>query len=604
MTRRMRDLAVVVVLCATVCSVARGQVNIDRRLQYIWGRLHRTKDAKEVDELLNELAGFARDKNLPLEKRVHAGTIVGHWLAGGRGKKYRTPERVELAEKVSNEAIAEVGPHPERTLKSDQLRHFLACYLDLAILKVESAGERGLAACEAILASQCDAPYKLVAYVTKAQTLVVMERYQEAADAYDEYRTALQGVIGNKKYAKVKDLIHPTDIASTYVTPAYVRAGRPKGAVQLGMTALRVSDTEYMIRYVGSIVGALGADPETIEPLLGEMAVRLDASAPAFDEILAIYSKCLMTRGRSDQALAAAKLRYNVCPLSEVNAAIESVGSCLRAADLDVERMTQFVNFQQFGAEGADGKVGTPDDLKDPLAAVNAKLPADVEKALRAKLDEPLTARHDAQLYQALKDRGSLHLALGEYPQTLRYYKSAYNVATMARTREASALIPRALKAMDGNLIRANAYLNYQKYGPAGKDGKAGTEDDLKDPTPKIDAKLPASVVQALRGGLAGRKTGPAAVQYRGFCHLAIEEYQEAAGQFRILFVNSGNDQRSLLNAINSLAALIKAWDGHLCRANQYLLYQKHGSAGPEGKPGSLENPLKDVLKEIQSANR
>ena len=36
-----------------------------------------------------------------------------------------------------------------------------------------------------------------------------------------------------------------------------------------------------------------------------------------------------------------------------------------------------------------------------------------------------------------------------------------------------------ALMAMDGHMARANQYLLYQHYGPAGPDGLVGTADDV-----------------------------------------------------------------------------------------------------------------------------
>ena len=41
--------------------------------------------------------------------------------------------------------------------------------------------------------------------------------------------------------------------------------------------------------------------------------------------------------------------------------------------------------------------------------------------------------------------------------------------------------------------------------------------------------------------------------------------------------------------------ASIKAIDGHVLRANQYLLYQKHGEAGPDGAKGT-DDDLTDPL--------
>ena len=43
-----------------------------------------------------------------------------------------------------------------------------------------------------------------------------------------------------------------------------------------------------------------------------------------------------------------------------------------------------------------------------------------------------------------------------------------------------------ALKAVQGNTTAGDAYLDFQRFGPAGRDGIAGNQDDLTDPLAKF----------------------------------------------------------------------------------------------------------------------
>jgi len=584
-------------------SLGYASTQVEKRMQAIWREINTTRQFNEMDKLFEDLAAIARDKKLDRETRLKAGVMIAHGLASPRGRKYYlNPSRGKLAAEVGRVVLEDVGPHPERILDYKLLRGFLGCYRDLALIGFKDTGEIGVSVCDGVLESGCDVARKAVAQSSKAQTLAAMKRWKEAAEAYDAYGKYLEQIAGDPKYRGLRHLVHPEDVDVDFIVATYAGAGRAGDANALAAKAMKACDAPYIIERASKIMCESSVSTAALEAPLAEIAARLDVSAISFDRMLDMYSKGLMSKGNVTEALAFAKLRYNTCPLSEVNQAIEAVGACLRMADLDMERMTQFVSFQKFGPEGPDGKIETTDDLENPLKAVKIALPDKLEERLRARLEAPLPTDAGARVYDELTGRGSCCLVLGDYDQALRYYKSAYNVAPMSEMREASALIPRVLKAVDGNLIRANAYLQYQKYGPSGEDGKAGTEDDLTDPTPEIEAELSPEVRQALRAACDRSATSIGAMLNRAHCLLALEDYKRAMGQFRMIFVKSGADERSLLQSINGFATLIKAWDGHLCRANQYLLYQKHGSAGPEGKPGSLENPLKDVLKEIQAA--
>ena len=71
------------------------------------------------------------------------------------------------------------------------------------------------------------------------------------------------------------------------------------------------------------------------------------------------------------EAVAEFKLAYQLCPVEEkaVQQAVDDAAVGLRAYHGTVLAAQKFLEFQQYGPNGADGKKGTEDDIDDPLKA-------------------------------------------------------------------------------------------------------------------------------------------------------------------------------------------------------------------------------------------
>ncbi|MCZ7649187.1 MAG: tetratricopeptide repeat protein [Planctomycetota bacterium] len=84
----------------------------------------------------------------------------------------------------------------------------------------------------------------------------------------------------------------------------------------------------------------------------------------------------------------------------------------------------------------------------------------------------------------------------------------------------------------------------------------------------------------------------------KGVVELWVEEGKaaEALKAAKSLYDVASND-RLLIEACTIAAAQLKAVDGHLQRANEFLKFQKFGPLGPDGKPGGDDpsNPLAEV---------
>ena len=380
------------------------------------------------------------------------------------------------------------------------------------------------------------------------------------------------------------------------ISQAYLALKRPQEAVAAltaGMKRFEADPTSIkkltpMLRYV---------DESQVVDIL-PYCVRDGATA---DSVLAGIAQRTLQSGNVNGALAYAKLCYSTAPIEGSTAAMELVAKCLTAVDMDPTKATQFLQFQKYGVAGEDGKVGTADDCRDDLASIPNPLPAHVTAALEDRLKGMIPAA--GSIYTILRDRGAIYLVMGKSKEALRSFRSAYDAASIAEVKEGSALVPRALKSLDGTVVRANAYLLYQKHGPNGPDGQRGTADDINDPlADDILPELPQDVQNALLAITANKAQTVAAYQQRGFAWLALGEYEKGLDQLRGAFVFAAQG-KGQAEAIEGIAAAIKAFDGHVLRANQYLLFQSHGANGPDKKLGTeddLANPFPAILKEIK----
>ena len=343
---------------------------------------------------------------------------------------------------------------------------------------------------------------------------------------------------------------------------------------------------------LAAVIPQAGLDEAKLLATLTQVVTYPKAVKPILNMLIARRTEA----GDAVGALAYAKLYYDLAPLDEIEGAIEVVSRCMRTVDMDVVRTNQFLEFQKFGPGGPDGKAAGKEALVNPLAGVKSPLPPETLKALGDLAAKTVPAGE--RVYEPLRDRGTLALALGRPEEALALYRAAYSAASIGQVKEVSALAPRALKAIDGGVWRVNLYLKYQKCGPAGEDGTAGNADDLTDPLAQEKLPpLPEDVTRAL-GAVAAKSGGAMNLcEARGYAFLAMGQYGKGFNQMRAAFAAASSDPKMLARGIEDVASAIKAYDGHVHRANQYLLYQKQNGKTPDGK--AMENPLPVIMAEI-----
>jgi len=577
----------VVAVCVLVASsVALGEESFAIRIKGI--NLAATKaKGNECLKVVDQYMELAEDEKLSAGDRLAALQACFQFVAGAtrREKVEGLGEKAEEAFAFYRSKLAGSDPAIERGFVDSYVRAVLGRQLSV---NKERAGEfiKIVDACEKALNSNKDDP---CADLERGFLLTTAGSYEDALKAYERYLSA----------SKTPSYYAFAEMAQCDL--ALKRAPEALAVIAAGMKALE-SNPPAVGRLAMLIPRALeagDADVEKAVALLPGCVVNVTVCG----RVMTAVAQRKLRDGQMGPALGYARLCYVTAPIEDSTAPMELVAKCLTATDMDPAKAAAFLDYQKYGTAGEDGKPGTADDCKDLLANVANPLPPAVIAALEAQLKTMVPG--PSTVYATLRDRGVIYLALGKPLDALRSFRSAYDAASIAQVKEGSALVPRALKAVDGSVFRANAYLLYQKHGASGPDGKAGTPDDLTDPLAKLALPpLPAEVQAALRQITQDKTQTAVGYQQRGFAYLALGEYEKGFDQMRGAYVFAGQGA-SQAQAIEAIAAAIKAFDGNVMRANQYLLYQSHGANGPDKKAGTaddLVNVFPDVLKEIKKS--
>jgi hypothetical protein len=162
-------------------------------------------------------------------------------------------------------------------------------------------------------------------------------------------------------------------------------------------------------------------------------------------------------------------------------------------------------------------------------------------------------------------------------------------------------LIAGMLKDMDKNVTRANAFIDFQTYGPWGKDGKPGAAGVLANPLTAVGYPSYAAREQAFAKAQAGGDDVAFARQralmcmYTGHPGQAVKYYADALrrslpGNFKDI-------------ANETIALGVRGVHGHCCDLDRFYAFVRYGPAGPDGNLGTADD-LKDPFAELGVAPR
>ena len=158
------------------------------------------------------------------------------------------------------------------------------------------------------------------------------------------------------------------------------------------------------------------------------------------------------------------------------------IADCLKNLDDNLVRANQMINYQRFGPAGEDRKSGTDDDLKNPLDAFGYPTYPERERALASVRE----AAGDTA--QAARLRAFTYLYTGHPKLALRHFLDAFSRTTSSSDlkRYGSDLLLIGVRAAQGHGVGFEKFVAFVNFGPAGRDGKQGTADDLDDPFARL----------------------------------------------------------------------------------------------------------------------
>ena len=225
-----------------------------------------------------------------------------------------------------------------------------------------------------------------------------------------------------------------------------------------------------------------------------------DITAYAFDAQSRIV-EAQTAKGDFPAALGAARILLDAAGDSgRLAAAIQKVAAALKAVDKNLGRANRFILYQKHGPAGEDGKPGTADDLKDPLAKL-AYPPCPKRRQALAKACD--RARDDARAWVR---RAVACTYTGRPREALAMYLDAF---ARSDSREfgqiGKEMILVGVRAVQGHPHGLDRFFDFVNFGPDGPDAKPKTADDLRDPFAELGFK--AGDLRSSRPGGSAKPT-------------------------------------------------------------------------------------------------
>ncbi len=169
------------------------------------------------------------------------------------------------------------------------------------------------------------------------------------------------------------------------------------------------------------------------------------ASTSTVEALLTHRVRALLEAGKARQALAEAKSLFNISTMAGTGNAILLVGECLRAAYPNDPALAR-----RFRAEQVEAASPTQ----------QAKVESTILKGIEVSPHyAAAVTRHAPEEYQALVARGNL-LLLADRPDEAQIdFEVAYELADARMLVPATVNLARAIKASDGTIRNANAFV-------------------------------------------------------------------------------------------------------------------------------------------------
>lgn len=215
-------------------------------------------------------------------------------------------------------------------------------------------------------------------------------------------------------------------------------------AIRARLSSRGLSDLRsYFLRPL--VNAKLNAD---IVNLSMEGILQFPGETRSVEQTLIARIKALLALGKVEEALANAKSLFNIATMSGTSEAILVVAECLNAAKPDDPELFNRFRDEQIAGAAASGSTTQPAVKSTVLAGIKVD-PKPYEDALR---------RFTAEDASGLMARGNLLLLADRVKDARPIFQRLYSLAG-SDVNEASEALARLIKAEDGTIGRANAWV-------------------------------------------------------------------------------------------------------------------------------------------------
>jgi len=265
--------------------------------------------------------------------------------------------------------------------------------------------------------------------------------------------------------------------------------------------------------------------------------------------------------------------------------------ACLRGAKKLPEALTAM---KQAEAALRDNR------YKTPQAQEQVKLWMEMKKFPEARVEcERIICEYPLELDVCQAAQTQLVEAYrfeSKFPETLGAARILYDAAGSDRNvRAAAHVVAQAFRSVDGHLGRANEFLLYQRFGPAGPDGSPNTADDVR-ANHLTAARYPPSNPGRDKKFADAIKAQPNTYQgYRakGFLYVYWGKPKEAAQHFRLAF-RASSDAQVPAAAHELVLVGMKAYSSSFFGLDKVFEYISYGPKGKTGKE-NIADPFRGL---------
>jgi tetratricopeptide (TPR) repeat protein len=243
---------------------------------------------------------------------------------------------------------------------------------------------------------------------------------------------------------------------------------------QIIIPELNSGDAEQVKAGLDDLSNWLKADSSDREEILGllvqtkhfadldDLARKMILADPSdsgqIGQVEAVIVRSYIAQKKPQEALSAARVYYNICPLYDTSRAISLVSLCLAKARPDQAGLIRRFKKQQI--EGGNAQPA-PGPASQPAQADNILLGIPIDPKPWAKAIDDITT-DDFKSYVA---KGNLLLLAGRTKEALENFKQAYEIAEDDQSAEAVENEARALRADSGTVGPANAFITRVRNG-------------------------------------------------------------------------------------------------------------------------------------------